>query len=151
MIRPRNARTDDTEIIRLIRKELIPLSYTASPRDAQTIRDLSKRLRGGVTFVASRTKTSTPLGFIHLYTQGDTLLYDMLAVHPRHRGRQIGTMLMAQGEAYGLSQKCSVARLFVDQGNPRAHRLYSRLGYETIGYYPELRCYELVKNLKKTY
>ena len=32
MIRARRARTDDKEIIRLIKQELIPLSYTASPQ-----------------------------------------------------------------------------------------------------------------------
>ena len=148
MIRPRRARTDDAEIVRLIKSELIPLSYTTSPRDAQTIRELPKRLRGGMTFVVSRTKTSTPIGFVHLYTQGETLLYDMLAVHPGHRGKQVGTMLMARGEAYGRAHGCTLARLFVDYGNPRAASLYARLGYEAIRFYPEIRCIEMVKELK---
>jgi ribosomal protein S18 acetylase RimI-like enzyme len=147
MIRLRRPRTDDAEIIRLIKTELIPLSYTTHPRDAQIIRELPKRLRGGVTFVASRTKTSTPLGFLHFYIIGDMLLHDMLAVHPQHRGKQIGTLLMAYAEAYGRSQKCREARVFVDQGNERAHRLYARLGYETVRYYSDVRCYELVKTL----
>jgi ribosomal protein S18 acetylase RimI-like enzyme len=147
MIRLRRPRTDDAEIIRLIKTELIPLSYTSHPRDAQTIREIPKRLRRGVTFVASRTKTSTPLGFVHLYIVGDMLLHDMLAVHPHHRGKQIGTLLLAHAEAYGRSHKCREARLFVDDNNERAHRLYARLGYETVRYYPDVRCYELVKTL----
>ncbi|MBW7476607.1 GNAT family N-acetyltransferase [Paenibacillus oenotherae] len=148
MIRFRRPRTDDAEIIRLIKTELIPLSYTAHPRDASTIRDLPKRLRRGVTFVSSRTKTSKPQGFVHLVTIGETLLFDMLAVHPNHRGKQAGTMLMAQGEAYGRAQGCSIARLFVDDINPRASRLYARIGYKTIRHYPELRLYEMIKPLK---
>ncbi|WP_274649283.1 GNAT family N-acetyltransferase [Paenibacillus humicola] len=147
MIRLRRPRTDDAEIIRLIKKELIPLSYTSNPRDAQVIREIPKRLRRGVTFVASRTKTSVPFGFLHLYTIGDMLVYDMLAVHPDHRGKQLGTKLMLCGEAYGLSQKCRTARLFVDEGNGRAHKLYARLGYDTVRYYPEVRCYEMAKML----
>ena len=47
MIRLWRQRTDQPEIIRLIRAELIPLSYTASPRDAQTIRELPGRLKQG--------------------------------------------------------------------------------------------------------
>lgn len=148
LIRLRRPRTDDAEIIHLIKTELIPLSHTAHPRDASVIRELPKRLRRGITFVASRTKTSKPRGFVHLMTAGEILLFDMLAVHPKHRGKQVGTMLMAQGEAYGRAQGCSIARLFVDDINPRASRLYARIGYETIRHYPELRLYEMTKALK---
>ena len=126
LIRKRRSRTDDTEIIRLIRTELMPLSYTANPRDTKSIRELPKRLRQGVTFVISRTKTSMPLGFLHLYIIGDVLQYDMLAVHPQHRGKQWGKMLMAHGEAYGRSKSCTLARLFVDDGNDKAKRLYEK-------------------------
>ncbi|MBW7458236.1 GNAT family N-acetyltransferase [Paenibacillus sepulcri] len=151
MIRRRRARTDDPEIIRLIIRELIPLSYTTSPRDAQAIRDLPKRLRDGVTFVAARTKTSTPMGFVHLYIRGETLLYDMLAVHPQHRGKQLGTQLMAQGEAYGRIHKCKTARLFVDYSNPRAMRLYTQLGYKTVRELPDYQCYEMIKSLTTSF
>ncbi|GGD48239.1 GNAT family N-acetyltransferase [Paenibacillus nasutitermitis] len=147
MIRPRRARTDDTEIIRLIKSELMPLSFSTSPRDAQTIRELPIRLRSGTTFVVSRTKTSTPLGFVHLYTQGGTLLYDMLAVHPQHRGKKLGTKLMAYGEAYARKQECTTARLFVDYSNNDAQRLYTRLGFRANRDFPELRCFEMVKSL----
>lgn len=151
MIRLRRPRTDDAEIIRLIRTELIPLSHTAHPRDASMIRELPNRLRRGITFVISRTKTSKPRGFVHLMTSGETLHFDMLAVHPQHRGRQAGTMLMAHGEAYGLAQGCRIARLFVDDINPRASRLYTRIGYVTIRHYPELRLFEMIKQLKSPY
>ncbi|MFC5648271.1 GNAT family N-acetyltransferase [Paenibacillus solisilvae] len=147
MIRFWRRRTDESEIIRLIKAELIPLSHTASPRDAQTIRELPKRLRQGVTLVFSRTKTSTPLGFIHFYVREDLLLYDMLAVHPRHRGRKIGTTLMSYAEGYGRSKNCTLARLYVDRGNPKAQRLYAELGFQTVNYYEQLRCYEMIKPL----
>ncbi|WP_219838644.1 N-acetyltransferase [Paenibacillus sp. R14(2021)] len=147
MIRARRARTDDQEIIRLIKQELIPLSYTASPRDAQTIRELPKRLSDGVSLVYSRTKKSMPLGFIHFYTRGQLLLYDMLVVHPQHRGKQIGTLLMNEAELHSRQQGATHARLFVDYGNPRAQRLYARLGFQTVRYYSDLRCYEMLKAL----
>lgn len=148
MIRLWRRRTDEPEIIRLIKAELIPLSYTASPRDAQTIRELPARLREGITLVSSRTKTSIPLGFIHFYIKDDLLLYDMLAVHPQHRGKKTGTMLMAYAENYGRSKNCTLARLYVDNGNPRAQRLYAELGFQTVNYHMGLRCYEMIKVLK---
>ncbi|TYP70145.1 GNAT family N-acetyltransferase [Paenibacillus methanolicus] len=147
LIRPRRPRTDDAEIIRLIRTELMPLSHTANPNDAKTIRELPKRLRQGVTFVISRKKTSMPLGFLHLYVIGDILQYDMLAIHPDHRGKHWGRLLMAHGEAYGRSKNCTLARLFVDKGNDKAHFLYQRLGFTTVRYYDFIRCYEMTKTL----
>ncbi|MBB3108693.1 ribosomal protein S18 acetylase RimI-like enzyme [Paenibacillus phyllosphaerae] len=147
LIRRRRPRTDDKEIIRLIRTELMPLSHTANPKDTQTIRELPKRLREGVTFVISHKKTSMPLGFLHLYIIGDILQYDMLAVHPDHRGKQWGRLLMSHGEAYGRSNNCTAARLFVDEGNDKAHRLYRKLGFATVRYYAQIRCYEMVKRL----
>lgn len=147
MIRARRARTDDQEIIRLIKQELIPLSYTASPRDAQTIRELPKRLSDGVSLVHSRTRRSLPTGFIHFYLRGDLLLYDLLVVHPQHRGKQIGTTLMNQAETQGRQNGAKIARLFVDHSNPRAQRLYARLGFQTVRYYSDLRCYEMLKAL----
>ncbi|SFJ00690.1 Ribosomal protein S18 acetylase RimI [Paenibacillus sp. UNC496MF] len=147
MIRARHARTDDQEIIRLIKQELIPLSYTASPRDAQTIRELPKRMNGGVSLVYSRTRRSQPLGYIHYYIRDGLLLYDMLVVHPQHRGKKIGTTLMTQAETQAKEQGVTVARLFVDHGNPRAQRLYAKLGFQTVRYYSDLRCYEMLKPL----
>ncbi|MBM7566882.1 GNAT family N-acetyltransferase [Paenibacillus sacheonensis] len=147
MIRARQARTDDKEIIRLIKQELIPLSYTASPRDAQTIRELPKRLAEGVSLVYSRTKRSLPVGYIHFYIRESVLLYDLLVVHPQHRGKQIGTTLMNQAETQARTKGAKLARLFVDHGNPRAQRLYARLGFQTVRYYPDLRCYEMMKSL----
>ncbi|REE85192.1 ribosomal protein S18 acetylase RimI-like enzyme [Paenibacillus taihuensis] len=147
MIRARRARIDDDEIIRLIKCELIPLSYTASPRDAQTIRELPRRLSDGVTLVSSRTKSSLPQGFLHFYTQGERLLLDMLVVHPQHRNKQIGTKLLCKAEEHARLAGCRYATLFVDFSNPRAQRLYQRLGFQTIRSYPELRCYEMAKRL----
>ncbi|MFC4776873.1 GNAT family N-acetyltransferase [Paenibacillus sp. GCM10023252] len=147
MIRSRNPRTDDDEIMRLIKRELIPLSHTIHNGDAQTIRELPKRLRRGVTYVAAGSKSSTPYGFIHFEIIGSILMFDMLVVHPDHRNRQWGRKLIAHSEAYAQSQQCSLARLFVDQINSKAMRLYARLGYQTVRYYPELRCYEMHKPL----
>jgi ribosomal protein S18 acetylase RimI-like enzyme len=147
MIRLFRPRIDKTEIIRLIRSELIPLSHTVSPRDAVSIRELAVRLRSGVTYVSAAGKSSPPAGFIHLLVVDKVLQIDMLAIHPKQRGLHLGVRLMKQGEAYGLSKNCSMARLLVDEGNDRAHRFYARLGYQTIRFHHQFRCYELIKPL----
>lgn len=147
MIRERNPRTDDTEIFRLIQTELIPFSHTVHSSDPQTIRDLPKRFRRGATYVAAPGKSSAPYGFIHFEAMQAVLYVDMLVIHPKHRNRHLGKKLMASCEAYGIAHNCLVARLFVDESNPKAHHFHSRLGYETINYYPELRCYEMIKPL----
>jgi ribosomal protein S18 acetylase RimI-like enzyme len=147
MIRAYNPRYDQAEVIRLIRDELIPLSHTVHQHDAQVIRDLPLRFRRGAAYVAALSKKSPPVAFIHFEAMGDILYQDMMVTHPEHRGRGWGTKLMACSEAYGAENGCSVARLFVDDSNGRAHQLYRKLGYETVRYVPELRCYEMLKRL----
>jgi ribosomal protein S18 acetylase RimI-like enzyme len=111
------------------------------------IRELPKRFRTGVTYVASRTKQGPPVAFVHIYALGKQLYIDMLVTHPEHRGQSWGTTLMAYAEAYGKKHGCDVSRLFVDRINARAHRFYMKLGYLTVRYIPELQCYELLKPL----
>ncbi|MFD1953528.1 GNAT family N-acetyltransferase [Paenibacillus thailandensis] len=147
MIRLRNARVDDAVLCDLIRKELIPHSHTVHWNDAPTIRELPKRFRRGVTFVAAAGKTAPPLGFIHLIAAGEWLYVDMLAVHPANRERGLGRQLLSACEAYGRERGCTAAFLFVDESNPGARRFYERLGYSAAGFSPVTRCYEMVKRL----
>ncbi|CAM4011639.1 GNAT family N-acetyltransferase [Paenibacillus alkaliterrae] len=147
MIRIYDPRIDQAELVRLIQSELIPLSHTVHQHDAQTIRELPKRFRRGITYVASLSKKSAPVAFIHFEVMGEVLYLDMMVTHPSHRNRGWGKKLMAYSEAYGQAQNCRAARLFVDQVNAKAHNLYKKLGYQTVRYYPELHCYELLKSL----
>ena len=147
MIRARNPKTDDTEILRLIQTELLPLSYSVHPLDAQVIRELPKRFRWGHTYVAAAGKTSEPYGFIHFEITGNILYLDMLVIHPHHRNRNWGKRLMASCEGYGQAHQCIAARLFVDEINTKALHFYTRLGYHITRYYPDLKCYEMIKPL----
>ncbi len=147
MIRAYNPRYDQTEVVRLIRDELIPLSHTVHQQDAQVIRELPLRFRRGAAFVVALSKKSPPVAFIHFEIMGQILYQDMMVTHPEHRGRGWGKQLMACSESYGAARGCTIARLFVDDSNDRAHLLYRKLGYETVRYVPELRCYELLKRL----
>ena len=138
---------DVTELVRLIRTELIPLSHTARPLDAHMIRELPNRFRSGVTYVATAARFGPPAAFIHFFADGSQLLIDMLVTKPQYRGMRLGSTLMAYAEAYGKAHHCQAARLFVDRVNTRAHRFYNKFGYSTVRFIPELQCYELLKPL----
>ncbi|MBD2844228.1 GNAT family N-acetyltransferase [Paenibacillus sp. IB182496] len=138
---------DRAQLIRLIRTELVPLSHTVSPLDARELRRLPQRLLSGSTLVACRGRGSAASGFVHAVAARGTLLIDMLAVHPRHRGTGWGRRLMERAEAYGIRRRCSLARLYVDEGNMSALRFYTRLGYALTGYAADYRCHEMTKQL----
>ncbi|GKU75909.1 GNAT family N-acetyltransferase [Paenibacillus sp. L3-i20] len=147
MIRARKSRTDDNELVRLVRTELIPMSYTTRPHDAHTIGEIPKQFRRGVTYVATRSKFGPPVAFVHFEVIEATLSVDMLVTHPEHRGFRFGTTLMAHAEAYGRAHHCHIVRLLIDRINTRAQHFYHKLGYQTVQFYPDLQCYELQKPL----
>ena len=57
----------------------------------------------------------------------------LVAVHPAHRGRGIGSGLLAEAHRRLAMSGHRVVELSVDDGNPRAAALYRRLGYEVVG------------------
>jgi ribosomal protein S18 acetylase RimI-like enzyme len=148
-IRPYRRR-DIPAILRLIRRELAPLSLKPVGREALTDRALAARIRPGRTLVAAG-RGGEVQGFIHILVtsrpNAPVLLVDMLAVAPDSRGRGIGSALLGEAEAYGRSRRCAAASLFVDEGNGRAHLFYLRAGYRTVRYWPSFRCWELWKPL----
>lgn len=145
LIRVRNPRTDDSAIISLISKVLIPLSHTVHPRDAPILRTLKQRLRTGRTVVAGKSKTGAPFGFIHYGIAHGILYIDLLAVHPDYRGRAIGSSLLAAAENEGRRTGCALSHLFVDEGNVQAHRFYKRCGYMAVRHHSALKCTEMIK------
>jgi ribosomal protein S18 acetylase RimI-like enzyme len=150
-IRPYRPRRDTPAILRLIRRELAPLSRKPIGREALTDRALAERIRRGRTLVAVG-RGGKVKGFVHILVveQPDAparLMVDLLAVEPASRGRGIGSALLREAEAYGRRIKCQAASLFVDEGNDLAHRFYLHAGYHTVRYWPQLRCWELHKPL----
>lgn len=150
-IRPYRPNRDTPAILRLIRRELAPLSRKPIGREALTDRALTARIRRGRTLVAAG-RNGKVLGFIHIVAARQPfaparLWIDLLAVEPESRGLGIGSSLLMEAEAYGRSRRCASAVLFVDEGNERAHRFYHRAGYRTVRWWPSYRCWELCKPL----
>ncbi|MBO9600203.1 MAG: GNAT family N-acetyltransferase [Cohnella sp.] len=138
---------DARGIVELVRRQLVPLSPWQHPRDGKLRFEVARRLRRGPTFVASRTRQSAPFGFVHFEIRGSVLFVDLLAVDSRHQNRRWGTELMTRAESYGRKKGCTVARLFVDEGNARGLRFYRRLGYQSLAYIEELKAYHMHKSL----
>jgi len=73
------------------------------------------------------------LGFVVIIMEGPFVGYiQSIAVTPGMRGRGVGTGLMRFAEDRILSQTPNVF-ICVSSFNPRAERLYRRLGYQVIG------------------
>ncbi|UQZ35335.1 GNAT family N-acetyltransferase [Paenibacillus sp. PK3_47] len=148
MIRYRRPKQDDSVILDLIEKQLVPLSHLPQPVINQVRKDLPRRLGQGVTLVACPDYESDPLGFVHFMLHGDLLYIDMLAVAPAARRRHWGNMLMDRAERFALSRGCQRAKVSVDAGNTAGISFYQKLGYSVTRYQPQNYCYEFEKQFK---
>ena len=72
-------------------------------------------------------------GFVIIVMQGALVGYiQSIAVAPERRGRGVGTALMEFAQERIFSESPNVF-ICVSSFNPRARRLYQRLGFETVG------------------
>ncbi|AIQ67494.1 GNAT family N-acetyltransferase [Paenibacillus graminis] len=147
MIRYRRPKQDDTVILDLIEKQLVPLSHLPQTVINQIRKDLPRRLGQGVTLVACPDYESDPLGFVHFMLHGDLLYIDMLAIAPAARRKRWGNMLMDRAERFALSRGCLRAKISVDAGNAPGISFYQKLGYSVARYQPQNFCYEFEKLL----
>lgn len=145
MIRYRRPKQDDTVILDLIEKQLVPLSHLPQTVINQVRKDLPRRLGQGVTLVACPDYESDPLGFVHFMLHGDLLYIDMLAVAPAARRKHWGNMLMDRAERFALSRGCQRAKVAVDTGNTVGISFYQKMGYRVARYQAQNYCYEFEK------
>ena len=75
----------------------------------------------------------TQLLFTDLEAFPDEWYLDTLAVAPEQRGRGVGQALLRALPEVALARGKTRIGLNVDEANPGAHRLYTRLGYKTVG------------------
>jgi ribosomal protein S18 acetylase RimI-like enzyme len=148
MIRSRKPTLDDSEILRLIRQELIPLNPPGL-RPVFSNRDMTKRVNQGTTFVwvpdeALRSRVG---GFITCEPRGGALFVDMLALDRSAQGRGIGSMLLIQAERFGRVHGCTHTRLYVNDTNVRGIRFYQKHGMQPVWYDAGIRSYVLEKRI----
>lgn len=149
MIRYRRPKQDDTVILDLIEKQLVPLSHLPQTVINQVRSDLPRRLSQGVTLVACPEYESDPLGFVHFMLHGDLLYIDMLAVSPEARRKRWGNLLMDRAERFALSRGCNRAKVSVDSGNTAGIAFYKKLGYSVARYHQKNYVYEFEKQFNR--
>ncbi|MGN1263141.1 MAG: GNAT family N-acetyltransferase [Prevotella sp.] len=66
-------------------------------------------------------------------TSAGELYLDSLAVLPEYRGKGIATMLLNATAEKARRLGCGPLGLLVDEGNPRAERLYTAVGFKHVG------------------
>lgn len=151
MIRKRNPRTDDAEMIRLIRQELIPLN-PPEVRPKITDEGIIRRLNEGTTYVwepDEEIRRRGLRGFITMVLMADTLFIDMLAVHRSMQGRGIGTMLLNKAERMGRKRGLRRLQLYVNEGNSQGIRFYQKHGLNIAWYDPARRSFVMEKSLRE--
>lgn len=103
---------------------------------AQYCRDQFKRGQRALTILVALDSDGTPIGKVHLdfeerAAKGEAVLLAAAVQNPL-RGRGIGTELMRAAELHVCSRGYTSIVLGVEDFNPRARRLYERLGYESF-------------------
>jgi ring-1,2-phenylacetyl-CoA epoxidase subunit PaaD len=118
--------------------DLARFGELGSPRHIQHCRsDFERMQRGEALILVAVDEQDAPMGKLHVdfvrraAEQAATI--GAAAVAPSLQGRGIGTALMDAAETVIRERGLVFAELGVEDLNPRARRLYERLGYRPIG------------------
>ncbi|GLV14067.1 hypothetical protein Heshes_17510 [Alicyclobacillus hesperidum] len=123
------AKVDQTELVRLVAKEMDPILLEAWGRRV-TPHDL---FAGGAIALAIQDEDGRLLGFVSYARQGRHLHLHTIVLRREQQGRQRGRAILAwlEGEARRLG--CNALQLCVQTNNERALRFYQRLGFVEVG------------------
>ena len=112
---------------------------------------LSRAAEGKAEYLVACPPSDLPVGKcgIDYQTDDGTGMIWQVAVHPALQSLGIGTALIAHAEQRIRARGVETARLSVENDNPRARKLYDRLGYvaryETAdSWMTDEGCYETV-------
>lgn len=119
------------------RVDLSKIGWTGSTeRHLQSISEVLDRVdRGEAEYLAVRAPDGTPvaLGGINYWEAPGVGTIFQLSTHHALQGLGLGTALIRGAEQRILRRGLAVARLGVEDDNPRARALYERLGYVPVG------------------
>jgi ribosomal protein S18 acetylase RimI-like enzyme len=87
-----------------------------------------------VTILVAVCDDGIPVGKIHIHLdyRDDAVWFEAAAVAPVFRNRDIGSSLIRAAEAFAAEQGLATVELGVEDSNPKARRLYERLGYRSV-------------------
>lgn len=116
--------------------DVASLGWSGSPAHLASVRDQLGRVASGeVEYLAACLPSGMPVGKVEIdYAHGagvGTLC--QAAVHPVLQSCGIGTRLVHEAEQRITARGYTTAELAVEHDNPRARKLYERLGYVAYG------------------
>jgi len=144
---------DDKDILRLVKKELLPFVHYTFPEMSTNLSELRERLARGTVYIAGVPVTGKKAkvgGFLATVREDKAVWIDMLAVAKEFQGKGFGSALMQKAETEARALGCREANLFVDAVNPKARTFYAKRGYVPVRYMAEIGCYHLRKKLKQS-
>lgn len=77
-----------------------------------------------------------PVGFVNYWLVADEVHLLNLALGPEHRGRGLGTRLLAHVVAFARGHACRVVTLEVRRSNLTAQHLYRKAGFRAVSVRP---------------
>ena len=110
---------------------------SGSQHHADYCREQFRRGSEALTILLAVDDDDAPVGKVHLDFEAreheNAALLLAAAVIPALQGRGVGTQLIAAAEHLGCVRGLETVVLGVEDSNPRARRLYERLGYVVVG------------------
>ena len=116
--------------------DLVGLAWSGNPAHLRSVAAALKRAERGLEdYLVVRAPIGQPVAKMRVdYTsEADTGVFSQLAVVGPLQGLGIATMLIGVGEQRVHARGLAFAALGVEDNNPRARRLYERLGYQATG------------------
>jgi ribosomal protein S18 acetylase RimI-like enzyme len=120
--------------------DLTECAWSGSPMHlAAVAQELDRAARGQADYLVACPPSGRPVakgGITYQLAPGSGTIWQ-LAVHPALQSLGIGTLLVDALEDRIRQRGCRFAEIRVEVGNPRARRLYERLGYVAFGEVPD--------------
>jgi len=116
--------------------DLADLAWSGNPAHLRSVAAALQRAAQGLEdYLVVRAPGGQPVAKMRVdYTsEADTGVFSQLAVMGPLQGLGIATMLIGVGEHRLRARGLAFAALGVEDSNPRARRLYERLGYQAAG------------------
>jgi len=131
---------DRSILLELLEADAAHFSHLYGRTPAEEVDDTFTGLPPGTTaddkfLYLFQAPDGQPVGMIDLvrgYPEPDIWYLGLIFLAPHHRGRGTGTALLKAIADWAASGGADRLRLGVLAGNPDAHRLYERLGFQNI-------------------
>jgi len=116
--------------------EVTGLAWSGNPAHLRSVAAALERAAQGLEdYLVVRAPAGQPVAKMRVdyASEDDTGVFSQLVTMSPLQGLGIATMLISAGEQRVRARGLAYAALGVEDDNPRARRLYQRLGYQAVG------------------